>query len=50
MGAGLLTNILLTGRDVDQSTVAEGGRGGEVRELGHFLNRPDRIAKWVVRR
>jgi transposase len=29
--------------------VAEGGRGGEVRQLGNFLNRPDHIKKLVER-
>jgi transposase len=48
-----MTNILFVGLDVHKSTiavaVAEGGRGGEVRELGNFLNRPDHIAKLVER-
>jgi len=48
-----MTNILFVGLDVHKATiavaVAEGGRGGEVRELGNFLNRPDHIGKLVER-
>ena len=46
-GTGLMNNIIFVGLDVHKETiavaVAEGRRGGEVRELGNFLNRPDHI-------
>ncbi len=52
-GTGLMTNIVFVGLDVHKATIAvalaEGGRGGEVRELGNFLNRPDHIRKLVER-
>jgi len=52
-GTGLMTNILFVGLDVHKTTiavaVAEGGRGGEVRELGNFLSRPDHIRELVER-
>ena len=48
-----MTNILFVGLDVHKTTiavaVAEGGRGGEVRELGNFLSRPDHIRELVER-
>ena len=53
MGDGPMNNILFVGLDVHKATiavaVAEGGRVGEVRELGNFLNRPDHIRKLVER-
>jgi len=52
-GTGLMNNIVFVGLDVHKATiavaVAEGARGGEVRELGNFLNHPDHIAKLVER-
>ena len=52
-GTGLMNNIVFVGLDVHKATiavaVAEGARGGEVRELGNFLNRPDHIGKLVAR-
>jgi transposase len=48
-----MSNIVFVGLDVHKATiavaVAEGARGGEVRELGNFLNHPDHIAKLVER-
>jgi hypothetical protein len=48
-----MNNIIFVGLDVHKATiaaaVAEGGHGGEVRELGNFLNRPDHIRKLVER-
>jgi len=52
-GMGLMNNILFVELDVHKATiavaVAEGARGGEVRELGNFLNHPDHIRKLVAR-
>jgi transposase len=52
-GTGLMNNIVFVGLDVHKATiavaVAEGGRGGEVRELGNFINRTDHIGKLVAR-
>ena len=52
-GTGLMNNIVFVGLDVHKATiavaVAEGARGGEVRELGNFLNHPDHIVKLVER-
>ncbi|WP_281799674.1 IS110 family transposase [Methylocystis echinoides] len=48
-----MNNIVFVGLDVHKATiavaVAEGGRGGEVRELGNFINRPDHIGELVAR-
>jgi hypothetical protein len=48
-----MNDIIFVGLDADKATIsvaiAEGVRGGEVRELGKFLNRPDHIEKLVER-
>jgi hypothetical protein len=45
-GTGLMNNTIFAGLDVHKEkiavAVAEGGRGGEVRQLGNFLNRTAR--------
>src|ERR1700745_3304817 len=50
---GLMENITYVGLDVHKATVcvaiAEGGRGGEVRQLGVFDNRPELLQKLVGR-
>ena len=52
-GAGLMDDITFVGLDVHKATVcvavAEGGRGGEVRQLGVFENRPEILRKLVAR-
>ena len=52
-GTGLMNNIVFVGLDVRKAiiavAVAEGARGGEVRELGNFINHPDHIKKLVER-
>ena len=52
-GAGLMSSIAFIGLDVHKATiavaVAEGIRGGEVRQLGMFANRADVIAKLAAR-
>jgi hypothetical protein len=51
--AGLMNDITYVGLDVHKATVcvaiAESGRGGEVREVGIFENRPDVLRKMVAR-
>ena len=52
-GTDLMSNMVFVGLDVHKATiavaVAEGARGGEIRELGNFLNHPDHIKKLVER-
>ena len=52
-GTGLMDDITFVGLDVHKATVciavAEGGRGGEVRQLGVFENRPEILSKVVSR-
>jgi len=52
-GTSQMNSITYVGLDVHKATisvaVAEGRRGGEVRHLGVFPNRPDHIAKLVER-
>jgi hypothetical protein len=51
---GLMDNIIYVGLDVHTATVrvavAEGGQGGEIRQLGVFDNRPEllrKLAAWL---
>ena len=48
-----MDDITYVGLDVHKATVcvaiAEGGRGGEVRQIGIFENRPDILCKLVAR-
>jgi transposase len=48
-----MNDTIFVGLDVHKETiavaVAEGRRGGEVLQLGNFLNRPDHIKKLVER-
>ena len=52
-GTGLMNDITFVGLDVHKATVcvavAESGRGGEVRQLGVFENRPEILRKLVAR-
>ena len=52
-GTGLMDDITFVGLDVHKATVciavAEGGRGGDVRQLGVFENRPKILSKVVSR-
>jgi transposase len=52
-GTGLMDDIIFVGLDVHKATVciaiAEGGRGGEVRQLGVFENRPEILSKLASR-
>src|SRR4051812_36794762 len=52
-GTGLMDDITFVGLDVHKATVcvavAEGDRGGEVRQLGVFENRPEILNKVVSR-
>jgi hypothetical protein len=47
-----MNDITYVGLDVHKATVcvaiAESGRGGEVREVGIFENRPDVLRKWLL--
>jgi hypothetical protein len=50
---GRMNSITYVGLDVHKATVAvavaEGGRGGEVRQLGVFENRPEVLSKLAAR-
>ena len=52
-GTGLMNDTIFVGLDVHKATIsvalAEGRRGGEVRQLGIFANRADQIGKLVER-
>lgn len=53
MGTGLMDAIIFVGLDVHKATVsvalAEGGRGGEVRQVGVFENRPEVLVRMATR-
>ena len=46
-------DTIFVGMDVHKATISvavgDGGRGGEVRQLGNFLNRADHVDKLVQR-
>jgi len=50
---GLMDTIIYVGLDVHKATVcvavAEGGRGGEIRQVGVFENRPEILMKLAAR-
>jgi transposase len=50
---GLMDTITYVGLDVHKATIsvalAEGGRGGEIRQIGVFENRPEVLAKLAAR-
>ena len=50
---GLMDTITYVGLDVHKATVsvalAEGGRGGEIRQVGVFENRPELLRKLAAR-
>jgi transposase len=50
---GRMDDISYVGLDVHKATIsvafAEGGRGGEVHQIGGFENRPEILKKLVVR-
>lgn len=52
-GTGLMDDITYVGLDVHKATVcvaaAENGRGGEVRQIGVFENRPEILTKMAAR-
>src|ERR1700722_19573401 len=52
-GTGLMDNITFVGLDVHKATVsvalAESGRGGEVRQVGVFENRPEILVRMAGR-
>src|SRR5215831_11901540 len=52
-GTGLMDDITFVGLDVHKATVsvavAESGRGGEVRHVGVFENRPEILVKMAAR-
>jgi transposase len=53
MGDGPDAHPIFVGMDVHKATisiaVAGGARGGEVRQLGNFLNRADHVGKLIER-
>ena len=52
-GTGLMDDTTFVGLDVHKATVcvavAESGRGGEVRQVGVFENRPEVLSKMAAR-
>ena len=52
-GTGLMEDTTFVGLDVHKATVcvavAESGRGGEVRQIGVFENRPEILCKMAAR-
>ena len=53
LGTGLMDNNIFVGLDVHKATVcvatAESGRGGEIRQIGVFENRPEILSKMAAR-